>query len=267
MVLRENEMMRDYRDNQYLQKTDISFCWDIFAIKDSHIYYCNGMKGVLICLSHGYLLDRPPDQEEIHREAVKTALGTITKQGFSFIYFNREVQDSNLGPLELTERRLTQFQNLSFYETANAIIKHTYNVCSSIANTEQEYYLLLANNLETIRKLDHAAKEFMNALHGGIYVKMEVLDTVRIWQFISEQFGTSLIDPSALLTKKFEGTNVQMVRVLEVNRNEDAPYAVSSKAEEVVTEQSEVEDWLKAEWEQEATPTQPTILNNEDLMI
>lgn len=267
IVLRENEMMRHYRDNQHLQKTDISFCWDIFAIKDSRVFYCNGMQGVLVCLSHGYLLDRPPDQEEIHRAAVKSALGAIVKQGFSFIYFNREVQDSNLGPLELTERRLTQFQNQPFYETANAIIKHTYNVCSAIANTEQEYYLFLANNFETIRKLDHAVKEFINMLQGGIYVKMEILDTVRIWQFISEQFGTSLIDPSTLLTKKFEDADVQMVKILEVNRDRRASTEVALEKEVPIAEQAEVEDWLKREWEQKENPTQSIMVDNEDILI
>lgn len=247
-VLNEKKMMQEHQDNQELQKTDISFCWNIYAVRDNKIYYCNGMQGLVVCLTHGYLLDRPEDQEEVHRSSVMSALGSLTKQGFSFLYFNREVQDSNLEPLRVSERRLPAFKGLPFYHYANDIIKHTYKVCSSIANTEQEYYLILAGDMDTTRRLDYVAKEFINALHGGIYVKMEVLDTPHIWQFISEQFGVSFIDPSTLLSKKFEDSNIQMVEILEVVRTEQQQ---EDKPPEQVQEpetKSQVEDWLLEEW-------------------
>lgn len=249
IVLSEDKMMQAHRDNQELQKTDIGFCWNIYAVRDNKIYYCNGMQGLVVCLTHGYLLDRPEDQEEIHRDAVMNALGILAKQGFSFLYFNREVQDSNLGPLRASERRLAAFQGLPFYQYANSIIKHTYKVCTSIANTEQEYYLILAVDMDTTRRLEYAAKEFINALHGGIYVKMEILDTPRIWQFVSEQFGVSFIDPSTLLSKKFEDFNVQMVEILEVVRAEQPQE--DSTPEETPEVKPEIEDWLMEEWAHE----------------
>lgn len=249
VILRENEMMRNYQDSQRLQKTDISFCWDIFAIKNNRIYYCNGTQGVIVSLSHGYLLDRPSNQAELHREAIKRALGNLTKQGYSFVYFNREVQDSNLESLEETERRLSAFKGQDVYNVANDIIRYTYKVCRSVANTEQEFYLILAGDMSTIDRLSHATKEFLDSLRGSIYIRMDVLADDEIWKFISDQFGTSYIDPASLLTRKFEHNDAQFVFVEEVVHKkvsgaaESDDSAVPIEGEEKTAEQSD-SDWL-----------------------
>ena len=218
IVLRENEMIKQYQANQNLQKTDISFCWDIYSIREGRIYYCNGTQGILVRLAHGYLLDRPPDQEKMHRELVNLALGNLAKQGYRFIYFNREVRDSNLDPLRVTERNLFKYKDTTIYGPASKIIQHTYKICQTIANTEQEYYLILADNMDAMRKLDYVAKEFIRNLHGGIYVKLDILKDEEIWDFIADLYGISYIDTSALLSKKFEDIDVQLVQVIDVSR-------------------------------------------------
>lgn len=220
VVLQENKMMRAYQQNQNLQKTDISFCWDIFTIRDNKIFYCNGSQGIIVSLSHGYLLDRAANQERVHRDLVKKAIGNLAKQGYRFLYYNREVRDSNLGPLSVTEHNLYKYKDTKIYDTANKIIKHTYKVCQSVANTEQEYYVILADSMSTIKKLDHIAKEFLNTLKGGIYVKTWVLNDAEIWDFISSLFGISYVDPSVLLSKKFAEQQVQLVTVIDVDREQ-----------------------------------------------
>lgn len=225
VVLRENQMMQQYQQHQNLQKTDLGFIWNIFSIRNGHIYYCNGMQAVIIKLTHGYLLDRPADQEEVHRESINAALGNLTKQGFKFIYLNREVKDSNLEPLMQTERQLFKYKDTPIYKTASQIIKHTFDVCDKIANTEQEFYVIYADNMETIRHLDHAAKEFLNILHGGIYVQMSILTDAEIWQFIADVYGISYINTSELLLQKFQDNQLQMVRILDVKRDDDVPLA------------------------------------------
>lgn len=232
IVLRENKMMRAYQQNQNLQKTDISFCWDIFTIRDKKIFYCNGSQGLVICLTHGYLLDRAPNQEQVHRDLVKNAIGNLTKQGYRFLYYNREVKDSNLGPLGVTEHNLYKYKGTSIYETANKMIKHTYRACQAIANTEQEFYVILADQMDTIKKLDHVAKEFLNALQGGIYVKSWIMNDEEIWDFISSLFGISYIDTSALLTKKFAEHQVQLVSVIDVEREQVNSPAQDTSAQE-----------------------------------
>ena len=221
IVLQENQMIRQYQQHQNLQKTDLSFIWNIFSIRDGHIYYCNGMQAVIIQLTHGYLLDRPADQQKIHRETINTALGNLTKQGYKFMYLNREVKDSNLEPLMKTEHNLYQFKDTPIYATANEIIRHTFAVCDTIANTEFEYYVIYADNMDNIKKLDHAAKEFIDTLHGGIYVKMEVLDDSHIWGFIADLYGISYINTAALLSQKFEDNQLPLVKIVDVMRSDD----------------------------------------------
>lgn len=233
LILQENKMIRAYQLNQHLQKTDISFCWDIFSIRDGHIFYCSGMQGVVVKLSHGYLLDRAPDQETMHRDLVKQALGNMTKQGYKFIYYNREIKDSNLKPLEETERRLHKYADTSIYNTANQIIKHTYKACQAIANTEVEYYIILADRMDTIKKLDHIANEFINALHGSIYVDLELLSDEGIWEFITSLFGVSYINTSALLSKKFREEEIQLVTIDKINYIKE-PETTSQTTEEVL---------------------------------
>lgn len=221
IVLKENQMMRQYQQHQNLQKTDLGFIWNIFNIHDGHIYYCNGMQAVVIQLTHGYLLDRPPDQEQTHRDAVNIAIGNIAKQGYKFVYLNRESKESNLEPLMRTEHQLYQYKNSSIYETASKIIQHTFNMCSSIANTEQEYYVIFADTMDTVKKLDHAAAEFLNALHGGIYVQKKVLSDDEIWAFIADLYGVSYINTAALLSQKFENNQLPLVRIIDVMRTDD----------------------------------------------
>lgn len=236
VVLRENQMIQQYQQHQNLQKTDLGFIWNIFSIRNGHIYYCNGMQAVVIRLTHGYLLDRPADQEEVHRESINAALGNLTKQGFKFIYLNREVKDSNLEPLMQTERQLYKYRDTNIYETASKIIKHTFDVCDQIANTEQEFYVIYADNMETIKNLDHAAKEFLNFLHGGIYVQMSVLTDIEIWQFIADIYGISYINTSELLLQKFQDNQLQMVRILDVRRDDDTPMSDTSLTEPTTDE-------------------------------
>ncbi len=221
IVLKENQMMKQYQQHQNLQKTDLGFIWNIFNIHDGHIYYCNGMQAVVIQLTHGYLLDRPADQEQIHRDAVNIAIGNMAKQGYKFVYLNRESKESNLEPLMKTEHQLYQYRNSSIYETASKIIQHTFNMCSSIANTEQEYYVIFADNMDTIKKLDHAAAEFLNALHGGIYVQKKVLNDEEVWAFIADLYGVSYINTAALLSQKFENNQLPLVRIIDVVRTDD----------------------------------------------
>lgn len=221
IVLHENQMIKQYQQHQNLQKTDLSFIWNIFSIREGHIYYCNGMQAVVVQLTHGYLLDRPADQEQLHRQAVNAAVGNLAKQGYKFMYLNREVKDSNLEPLMRTEHNLYQFKDTSVYETASEIIRHTFAVCDKIANTESEYYVIYADNMDSIKKLDHAAKEFIDTLHGGIYVKMEILDDAHIWKFIADLYGISYINTAALLSQKFEDNQLPLVKIVDVMRTED----------------------------------------------
>lgn len=221
IVLKENQMIKQYQQHQNLQKTDLGFIWNIFSVRDGHIYYCNGMQALVVQLTHGYLLDRPADQEQIHRDAVKAALGNLTKQGYKFIYLNREVKDSNLEPLMRTEHNLYQFKDTSIYETASKIIRHTFDVCDRIANTEQEYYVIFADSMDTVKRLDHTAKEFLDYLRGGIYVKMKVLDDAEIWEFIAQLYGISYINTAELLSQKFEDNQLPLVKIVDVMRDDD----------------------------------------------
>ena len=270
IILQENKMMRAYQQNQNLHKTDISFFWDIFTIRDNKIFYCNGSLGVVICLTHGYLLVRAPNQEQIHRDLVKHALGNLAKQGYRFLYYNREVKDSNLGPLGVTEHNLYRYKDTNIYDAANKIIKHTYKVCQSIANTEQEYYVILADQMDAIKKLDHVAKEFLDALHGGIYVKAEVLDNQAIWDFISSLFGISYIDTSALLSKKFAEQKVQLVSVIDVTRTQTnkaaSPQTATEPAADTAVDPRQDPNWgfLFADDETEETKEASAYADNQE---
>ena len=249
VVLQEDKMMQDYKNNQILQKIDLSFCWNISNIKNGHIYYADGTEAVIVKLTHGYLLDRPPNQEDIHRENIKAAIGALTKQGFSFIYFNREVKDSNLEPLRDTESKLAEYKGEPFYAIANEIIRHTQNTCSAVANTEQEYYLILADTFETIKKLDYAADDFLNALHGGIYANLDILDDNEIWKFIASQYGLGTLDSQTIMSKKFESAQRDLVWILEVNRKEQVSSKVDltksdKEPKEVLEESNDFEDWF-----------------------
>lgn len=221
IVLKENQMIKQYQQFQNLQKSDLGFIWNIFSVRDGHIYYCNGMQAVVIQLTHGYLLDRPADQEQTHRDAIKTALGNLTKQGFKFMYLNREVKDSNLEPLMKTEHDLYQYKDTSVYNVANQIIRHTFVVCDRIANTEQEYYVIFADTMDTVKRLDHAAREFIDNLHGGIYVKMQILADDAIWEFIANMYGISYINTAELLSQKFEDNQLPLVKIIDVVRDTD----------------------------------------------
>lgn len=219
IVLHENKLMKNYQTNKDLQKTEIDFMWDIFAIKNSHIKYCSsGMEAVVIRLTHGYLLDRPPDQEKIHREIINTALGNLCKQGFKHIYFNREVKDPNLEPLRETQRYMIKYKDTEFYKTANHIVQHTLRVCETVANTEQEFYVIFADGMDLINRLDYAAEEFIHNLEGGVYANVEKLEDDAIWEFICSLYGLKFIDKSRLLNKMFEDNSLQLVQILEVNR-------------------------------------------------
>ena len=230
IVLKEDELMRNYAYSLDLQQTDIGFCWDIFAIKEDRIFYVNGVQAKIVCLSHGYLLDRPENQETLHRDSIKNALSVLTRQGYKFLYYNREVKDSNLGSLNATERRLHKYRDYPVYQPAYDIIKHTYKACSTIATVEHEYYVILADTMETIRKLDFVTEEFLHNLHGGIYVKREVLDNAGVWDFITQLYGISYIDTSSLLSKKFEDADLHLVDIVSIDRNE-VPIAEEPQAQ------------------------------------
>ena len=226
IVIKEDKIMQNYQTNQDLQKTELDFMWDIFAVKDGRIRYCSsGREAIIIRLTHGYMLDRPVDQEQVHRDSINTAIGTLCKQGYKFIYFNRETKDPNLGPLAATQRKMTKYKGTHFYETANKIIQHTYAVCSDIANTEQEYYVIFADTMDQINKLDHVADEFIHNLENGVYVKIDILNDEEIWEFFCSLYGLKFIDKSRLLNKMFETNTLQLIDILEVNRkNTQAPY-------------------------------------------
>lgn len=219
IVIRENTILNNYQTNKNLQKTELDFMWDIFSVKGSHIRYCSsGKEAVVVRLVHGYLLDRPSNQEQIHREVLNNALGVLSKQGYSHIYFNREVRDPNLEPLRETQQKIIKYKDAPVFELANRILQHTFNVCEYTANTEQEYYVIFADNMDSIKKLDHAANEFINALRSGVYVRMNILSDSEIWDFICSLYGLKFIDKSKLLNKMFGDNNIQLVQILEVNR-------------------------------------------------
>lgn len=219
IVIREDIVLRNYRMNQELQKTELDFMWDIFSIKDSHIRYCSsGREAVIVRLVHGYLLDRPSNQEQLHREAINNALSVLSKQGYSHIYFNREVRDPNLDPLRETQKKMFKYKNEPVFDLANQVLKHTFSLCQYTANTEQEYYVIFADSMDAIKKLDHVANEFINVLRGGTYVHANILADEEIWDFICSLYGLKFIDKSKLLSKMFSNNNVQMVQILDVNR-------------------------------------------------
>lgn len=222
IVIREDKIMKNYQANQSLQKTELDFMWDIFSIKDGRIRYCSsGREAMVIRLTHGYLLDRPYNQEQMHRDAINTALGNLSKQGYTHIYFNREVRDPNLGPLQETQRLITKYKDERIYATANQILQHTFHICETVANTEQEYYVIFADTMDTIKKLDHVAKEFINSLQGAVYVRKDILNDDQIWEFICSLYGLKFIDKSRLLNKMFSDNDLQLVEILEVNRASD----------------------------------------------
>lgn len=218
IVIKEDKIMQNYQTNKSLQKTELDFMWDIFAVRNNRIRYCSsGMEAVIIRLTHGYLLDRPANQEEMHRAAINNAIGALSKQGYKHIYFNRETKDPNLGPLHETQRKMVKYRDTEFYATATKIIQHTYNICSDIANTEQEYYVIFADTMDQINKLDHVAKEFMHNLESGVYVRVEMLSDEEIWKFFCDLYGLKFIDKARLLNRMFESNKLQLIDIIEVN--------------------------------------------------
>lgn len=219
IVIREDKILKNYQTGQALQKTELDFAWDIFSVKNSHIRYCaSGREAVIVQLTHGYLVDRPPDQETVHRQAINNALGILSKQGFSHIYLNREVQDGNLEPLKETQRRMTAYRGSQLYDVGNKIIRHTCAVCSNVANTELEYYVILADTMDTIKRLDIAAQNFMSALQDTAYVHIDILSDEQIWKLICDLYGLKFIDRSRLLNKMFVDNKLEFITLLEVNR-------------------------------------------------
>lgn len=219
IVIREDKILQNYRDNEALQKTELDFAWDIFSIKNSRIRYCSsGREAVVVRLTHGYLLDRPADQEQVHRQAINTAISNLSKQGYSHIYLNREVRDANLAPLQETQRHMTKYRGTALYDLGNQIIRHTSAVCANVANTEQEYYVILADSITTIKNLDIAAKEFINALQDSVYVRMDILSDSEIWEFICSLYGLKFIDKSRLLNRMFSSNGMDFIDILEINR-------------------------------------------------
>lgn len=254
LVIKEDKVMQNYQTNKSLQKTELDFMWDIFAVRNSRIRYCSsGMEAVVIRLTHGYLLDRPANQEELHRNAINNAIGALSKQGYKHIYFNRETKDPNLEPLHETQRKMIKYRDTDFYHIATKIIQHTYNICSDIANTEQEYYVIFADTMDQINKLDHVAKEFIHNLEGGVYVRVEMLEDEDIWKFFCDLYGLKFIDKARLLNRMFENNNLQLIDIVEVNHksfsSNEVP-AVSQETEKPIAEftdissQDDEEDYL-----------------------
>lgn len=218
LVLHENRLLKASAESKRLQKTDLSFMWDIFDIKDNKIYYCNGTVAVLVELEHGFLYNRPSNFTELHRDMCKLALGKLARKGFKFVYFNREVKDGNLKPLQVTERELYKVKDIPLYDVANAIIQHTKAACQLTASSEREYYLILADTADTITCLPQAATEFMHDLKDGLYMNLHLLSRQEILYFICSLYGIAYINVDHMLKTKFKDVSQSYLNVLDISR-------------------------------------------------
>lgn len=171
----------------------------------------DGRVGVIIRLKHGYIYNRPPAHEQSHREQCQEALAFLLRSGYYVSYYNREIQDSNLEPLKATKANLDAFKETEMYNDLQAIIQHITYVCSNVAFSEEEYYLIIANNQHTIEQLDKAVHHFSLTLQGSLYLECKQLDNEELMKFPMMLFGLQFINNDQLLQDKYSDLKVNCV--------------------------------------------------------
>lgn len=219
-VFKENQLLKAYKNNKNNQVSDLGFMWDIFNIEHDRIYYLNGYVGAVVQFRHGYIFDRPELHRDIHRQSIQQAIGSLARKGYQFRFYNREVKDSNLTTLYETKRKISKNAGSDSYNLITDILNHTERVCSNIATIEVETYVVIATDMYTIQGLDVAVEEMIAATRNGLYTFAERMDDIQIYNFICNLYGTTSINVDNILSRKFRDRQLQVVRELEVYRDD-----------------------------------------------
>lgn len=232
-VFKEDQLLRAYEATKTNEVSDLSLMWDIFNIENNRICFVNGYVATVVRLQHGYVYDRPERHTEMHRECIKNAIAFLNRKGYWFRYYNREVKETNLEPLYKTERLLEQDKGTDFYNLETDIINHVKKLCTSIASTELELYMIIAPDIYTIQDIDIATEEFMSHLKGSLFTFSKRLDTDELYKFMCDYYDLQSIDVDKILKQKYRDTTINVVNVVDVVMEEPVESDVEEQSEEV----------------------------------
>ncbi|MEG2376900.1 MAG: hypothetical protein RSC43_00930 [Clostridia bacterium] len=242
VIFNEEQLLRAYEANKTNEITDLSFVWDIFNIENGKIYYVNGYVASVVQLEHGYVYDRPEMHSDIHRECIQRAVGSLTKKGYWFRYYNREIKETNLQPIYKTEKLIENDRGSTFYALETDILNHIKSISGMIATTELETYLIIAPDMYTMQAIDAATEEFLTNMKGGLFTFMNRLTTDEIYTFICKFYDLQSIDVNKIMRQKYRYTAIDVLHVKNIIYDD-------SYTEEVEVEE-EADDSALDEYEQ-----------------
>lgn len=215
-VFKEKFFIRLYHDAKEYEVTTLRKFWGIYNIDGTRLMFVDGRIGTLIGMERGYKYGRPEGFEQQHFDCVTRFLRDFLRRGYSLKYYNRSVNDANLGPLADIERNISHMKGTGIYTVETAVIRYYRMVTTTLADSEQEYYLVTCSDIDRINALDEVCEGAMRILEDSMYIGMHRLDEHEVYQFLQQYYGLKYINVSDLIRDVFKRTNKRLVAIKDI---------------------------------------------------
>lgn len=253
--IREKEQMRLYREMIDHELTTINDLWEIIAFDNCVATFADNSSKVFLRCEKGYVISRPPEHDDLHREKVEHFLKYLLDKGYYVDYYNWRDRNANTEPLDDLEDSLNSNPNDFLREYGNAVIKFCRQLEYECTDSEVEYFVIASRDPNLSAYLESSVEAATETLQGSLYEDIRICDIDGIIEFLEEVNKIKGINVSEMLSGNVVKTDQKVVRVIKVI---GATSEINNDEERTEAEEADYQQFLQEYQQLEATRKEST---------
>lgn len=216
LVVKERVLKKMYLQERENRITDIGVLWGVYSISDTDILHVDGRCSMLVAVKQGYTKGRQPDFDQIHFDRLTNFYRHLILGGFKIKYYNRQVSDANIEPLQDTEQLVSRNRNTGIYQIEMQIIKFLRQLTEDVSDTEYTYMMISCDNVDMLEDMRMRIAQALEYLNDSLYTDIKLCKERDIYFFIQEIFGLSYINVQQMIKNIFKKESRQLIKIDEI---------------------------------------------------
>lgn len=181
------KVIKIYSEAKNHQITTIQDMYNVNTIENGKMYCYDQSVRMFIKCERGYILNRSEADFQDHQVALGQFLGTLLSNDYEVTLYNLCIENSNMEPLQNTERNLKNLVNPDLQKIGHDFIKYYRTCLGGMGKSIEDYYVVSAkdNNLQAhIQSVCSRAISILNS--NSLYLDVHICDEQEIIQ-LNEQ--------------------------------------------------------------------------------
>ena len=181
------KVIKIYNEAKDHQITTIQDMYNVNTIEKGKMYCYDQSVRMFIKCERGYILNRSEADFQDHQVALGQFLGTLLSNDYEVTLYNLCIENSNMEPLQNTERNLKNLVNPDLQKIGHDFIKYYRTCLGGMGKSIEDYYVVSAKDNNLQAHIQSVCSRAINILKSNsLYLDVHICDEQEIIQ-LNEQ--------------------------------------------------------------------------------